>query len=1129
MAVERLIILPLVGQFFCYSLMTLILPAILFRHKLDRFILPVRFMIYQLIGNFYLMNLVFLLQLLHICNPFTLWGVTIVLFVWLMLKKKKKKFLDVLDDFMEYMRRYLSGLIGRRSVWSKIGDFWVSWFKDCVRWLKRYFLPHILEWVVLAAVLVYFFYIRGTTYFVNYGYYYSDMMVHNYWINGLSDGKLFVAGIYPYGYHCIMYSMHAMFGIPSVYLLRLFGLVQFTFLILEVYAFLRSVGKSWFAPFIGILMLCGWDMWRSEVLDRFASPLPQEFGYLFMLPAFYFAILFFRDRAAELKAAKEKREQEGPEGEEGKKRKRKSLLRPVHRKKTDGLPVMRPPKGPLPEKVYIGTGHLFFYCSRDEFSGFLNKEPGEIYPVEAYQEDGTLKSEYVPELPEEEYPVQYALQKAEEEELSRPRIPEAAEDYPLQYAATEAETDYPVQYAAAEAEDDYPVQYAAAEAEDDYPVQYAAAEAEDDYPVQYAAAEAEDDYPVQYAAAEVEDDYPVHYAAAEAEPNDPKTSGEDGEMPIFYEEDEDGYRYYYDENGDYPVVFEEEEEIPTPEDWDSIIREALKPKQRKLTEDEKRRYERRKRWRESRLYKLYQKTKPFRMKVKKWLDARKLHPIRRFVAWCRSMPPSTQDLLFFAFAFSMTLSCHFYVTIAAGLGCIALALTWFLKFFRWKYLKSVLLAILASILFAIYPMGIAYVGGTPLQGSIGWAMNVMKGEDEKEDGKPKLGTVEIDGVTYAFSLADGMTEEDAIRWIRATISGEDLSGNEDMEDVFWEDEEEEPKTLQEKLAAHEQSLEEVLTESVFITDGSFLGFSYIEVVYALLGAGLLIGIVVLFKDREFGKTTIAMALSAGFLLLVFILKELGLPQLMDANRDREFFAFALSVSFGVTADAAVFLVLGWKKLKYVMHGASLALFAGAVYLLYHEGALKLTPVVVDSLQTNGAMVSTLTILDEYPRYHWTVVTANDELHMVEEYGRHTEVISFLRSMENYDANSSEMFIPTDYVFFYVEKQPIDVADYAYEGDGQFISEKGAQRSLPKGNRIAEVYYGEPRWITMSHMYYWAQKFMELFPNEMEVLYEDDTFICYKIQQNTYSLYNFAINYGYNAKSSSDHRRRRSEG
>ena len=53
--------------------------------------------------------------------------------------------------------------------------------------------------------------------------------------------------------------------------------------------------------------------------------------------------------------------------------------------------------------------------------------------------------------------------------------------------------------------------------------------------------------------------------------------------------------------------------------------------------------------------------------------------------------------------------------------------------------------------------------------------------------------------------------------------------------------------------------------------------------------------------------------------------------------------------------------------------------------------------------------------------------------------------------------------------------------------------------------------------------------MELFPNEMEVLYEDDTFICYKIQQNTYSLYNFAINYGYNAKSSSDHRRRRSEG
>ena len=47
------------------------------------------------------------------------------------------------------------------------------------------------------------------------------------------------------------------------------------------------------------------------------------------------------------------------------------------------------------------------------------------------------------------------------------------------------------------------------------------------------------------------------------------------------------------------------------------------------------------------------------------------------------------------------------------------------------------------------------------------------------------------------------------------------------------------------------------------------------------------------------------------------------------------------------------------------------------------------------------------------------------------------------------------------------------------------------------------------------MYYWAQKFMDLYPNEMEVYYESEEFVCYKVKQNGNSLYNFAIDYGYN--------------
>ena len=56
---------------------------------------------------------------------------------------------------------------------------------------------------------------------------------------------------------------------------------------------------------------------------------------------------------------------------------------------------------------------------------------------------------------------------------------------------------------------------------------------------------------------------------------------------------------------------------------------------------------------------------------------------------------------------------------------------------------------------------------------------------------------------------------------------------------------------------------------------------------------------------------------------------------------------------------------------------------------------------------------------------------------------------------------------------------------------------------------------------MSHMYYWAQEFKRLYPNEMEVYYETDDFVCYRIQQNEYSLYNFAVDYGYHHEAEED--------
>ena len=112
-----------------------------------------------------------------------------------------------------------------------------------------------------------------------------------------------------------------------------------------------------------------------------------------------------------------------------------------------------------------------------------------------------------------------------------------------------------------------------------------------------------------------------------------------------------------------------------------------------------------------------------------------------------------------------------------------------------------------------------------------------------------------------------------------------------------------------------------------------------------------------------------------------------------------------------------------------------------------------------------------------------------------DHGWHYETITFLRGMETLEKNT-KVIIPTKTVYFFIEKIPGDYA-VSYAKSGQSISRKGASRSLPNVGGIG-MYQGEGRWIVMSRMYYWAQAFIELYPNEMKVYYEDNKFICYKI-------------------------------
>ena len=63
----------------------------------------------------------------------------------------------------------------------------------------------------------------------------------------------------------------------------------------------------------------------------------------------------------------------------------------------------------------------------------------------------------------------------------------------------------------------------------------------------------------------------------------------------------------------------------------------------------------------------------------------------------------------------------------AGLCCIGIAVGFCPRFLNKEYFKRIMMTGIISVFLAVLPMGIAFAGGTPLQGSLGWGLSVING------------------------------------------------------------------------------------------------------------------------------------------------------------------------------------------------------------------------------------------------------------------------------------------------------------------------------------------------------------------------------------------------------------------
>ena len=306
MSMRVLSMAQFVEIFFAYSVVTLLIPGLLLKEKLKELSFAERLTGYFLAGNFYCINLVFLLEFLHIsCRVTLIFGTALPFLIRGYKKCNEVSFgRERFQKFLLGFKALLSGTYGVKTLLADIA----AWISDKIPEVKiKKIWKHIPELILCLAVVAGILYVYGLNNFTEYGYKGLDMPVHNYWINLMDKNQIFKMGVYPHGFHCMIYYLHVVFGIKTYVLLRLFSLVQVLFIHLAIVGCLRMICKARFTPYIAAGLYLMASIFGKNTYSRYASALPQEYGMLFILPVVCFAVRFLDEYAAHLKETDEEK------------------------------------------------------------------------------------------------------------------------------------------------------------------------------------------------------------------------------------------------------------------------------------------------------------------------------------------------------------------------------------------------------------------------------------------------------------------------------------------------------------------------------------------------------------------------------------------------------------------------------------------------------------------------------------------------------------------------------------------------------------------------------------------------------------------------------------------------------
>lgn len=492
---------------------------------------------------------------------------------------------------------------------------------------------------------------------------------------------------------------------------------------------------------------------------------------------------------------------------------------------------------------------------------------------------------------------------------------------------------------------------------------------------------------------------------------------------------------------------------------------------------------------------------------------------RKWVVW-------DENLFLFMMALAASFAIHFYVTIMAFFLCASFAVFLLHRIFRKGNFRSLVAAVFAGVFIAAAPMGLAYATGIPFQGSIDWALNVISGEDTKVGRTQQAGAI-LNTEQGETVLPSATETKDSNTSLNGQSSDAYANGTEITQKTI-------PLTERlKRLAIKVWDVTEKKSEGLYSYGYATLyGEERADWIlrFTALAAGIgvvccLIALLIHRKIKIFFEGYLGLTLASIAFMILYAAPFLGLPELIAGARVCSTGQLLILAMMFVPVDLFLYLI-GLTVIRVVLSLVSIvltgAIYVGANYFDVYHGFLynELT-------RYNSVVDVTNNIIKNFPQYSYTIVSPTDELYQVIEYGRHEEIYNFVKVIQ-----SNAYSLPSEYIFLYVEKKPIQYAQsHFYTGPEWLAKEKYTQyytMYFSEGNQlnqstISDDYAGQDfmfflkesqnysdlasRTILESKLNRWCKQFEHNFPNDINTYYEDDDFVCYVIRQNTSRLFN----------------------